>query len=161
VDQTGLTATTITGPVEMWAAPIFVEFRQQDLTLYSTSSLTVTSTSTTAQPSSTASSATSAPTSSPSAGLNTYHSKGGLSTGAKAGIAVGAAIGALLISLAVLFVVMRCRRRNRQRRPPVSNNQPGFYNQSSEIDGSQMPQKSLLNEIDGSEGKYPRVELES
>src|SRR5271155_4642341 len=85
VGQTDLTATTITGPVEMWAEPIYVEFRQQDLTLYSTSFPTATSTSTPAQPSSTASSATSAPTSSLSAGPDLYYSKGGLSTGAKAG----------------------------------------------------------------------------
>src|SRR4051812_23626454 len=36
VGQADLTTTTITGPVEMWANPIFVEFRQQDLTLSST-----------------------------------------------------------------------------------------------------------------------------
>jgi uncharacterized protein (TIGR03382 family) len=107
--QADLTTTTTTGPVEMWAEPIYVEFRQQDLTLYSTSSPTTTSTSTPGQPSSTASSATTASTSSPSARLDPYHSKGGLSTGAKAGIGVGAALGALLILLAVLFARRRRR----------------------------------------------------
>ena len=156
VGQADLTTTTITGPVEMWAEPIYVEFRQQDLTLYSTISPTTTSTSTPAQPSSTASSATSAPTSSLSAGPDLYYSKGGLSTGAKAGIGVGAALGALLILLAVLFFAMRRRRGNKQRRPPEPYYQPGFYNQRSEMDAS--------------EGKYSRprkpigqarVELES
>lgn len=154
--QADLTTTTITGPVEMWAEPIYVEFRQQDLTHYSTSSLTTTSTSTLTQPSSTASSATSAPTSSTSAGPDPYHSKGGLSTGAKAGIGVGAALGALLILLAVLFFAMRRRRGNKQRRPPDPYNQPEFYNQSSEMDGSQLLEKSLPNEMDASEGKYSR-----
>ena len=44
--QTSLATPTVTGPVEMWAKPISVEFRQQDLTLYLTSSPTVTRTST-------------------------------------------------------------------------------------------------------------------
>jgi hypothetical protein len=170
VGQADLTATTITGPVEMWAEPIYIEFRQKDLTLYSTSSPTTTSTSTSARPSSTASSATSAPTSSLSTGPDSYHSKGGLSTGAKAGIGVGAALGALLILLAVLFFAIRRRRRNKQRQPPEPHYQPGFYNQRSEIDGSQLLEKSLPNEMDASEGKYSRsrkpierarVELES
>jgi hypothetical protein len=170
VGQADLTTTAITGPVEMWAEPIYVEFRQQDLTLYSTSSPTTTNTSTPAQPSSTASSATSAPTSSPSSGSDPYHSKGGLSTGAKAGIGVGAGLGTLLILLAVLFFAMRRRRKIKQRRRPESYYQPGFYNQSSEMDGSQLPGKSLPNEMDASEGKYSRsrkpigqarVELES
>jgi hypothetical protein len=169
VGQADVTTTTITGPVEMWALPIYVEFRQQDLTLYSTSSPTITSTSTPAQPSSIASPATSAPTSSPGAGPDPYHSKGGLSTGAKAGIGIGAALGVLLILLAVLFA-MRRRRGNKQRRPPEPYHQPGFYNRSSEIDGSQVLEKLLPNEMDASEGKYSRsrkpigqarVELES
>lgn len=169
VGQAALTTTTITDPVEMWAEPIYVEFRQQDLTLYSTISPTTTSTSIPAQPSSTASSATSAATSSPSAGLDPCHSKGGLSTGAKVGIGVGAALGALLILLAVLFA-MRGRRGNKQRRPPEPYNQPGFYNQSSKMDGSQWLEKSLPNKMDAWEGKYSRsrksigqarVELES
>jgi hypothetical protein len=113
VGQTSLATPIITCSVEMWAELIFVEFRQQDLILYLTSSPTAT-----AQPSSTASSATSAPTGSPSAGPDTYHSKGGLSTGAKAGmvVVVVVALGALLISLAVLFVVMRSKRGNKERR---------------------------------------------
>jgi len=156
VGQADLTTTTITGPVEMWAEPIYVEFRQQDLTLYSTSSPTNPSTLTPAQPSSTASSTTSAPTSSPSAGPDSYHSEGGLSTGAKAGIGVGAALGALLILLAVLFFAMRRRRGNKQRRQPEPYYQPGFYNQSREMDRSQVLEKSLPNEMDASEGKYSR-----
>jgi hypothetical protein len=157
VGQADLTTTTITGPVEMWAEPIYIEFRQKDLTLYSTSSPTTTSTSTLAQPSSTASSAIGTPTGSLSAGPDPYHSKGGLSTGAKAGIGVGAALGALLITLAVLFFAMRRRRGYKQRRPPEPYYQPGLYNQISEIDGSQLLERSLPNEMGASEGKYSRT----
>ena len=142
VGQCDLTTTTITGPITMWAQPLYVEYRKQDLSLFSTSSPTTTTTSSSSavQPSSAASSAISAPTSSSSNGSDTNPSNNGLSTGAKAAIGVGAALGALVILSAIFFSFMRSRRSNKQRQPnPWPPHQPGFNR--NEIDGSEAYEK--------------------
>lgn len=108
-------STTVSGPLTMWGQPIEVAFRQQDLSLYTTST-TAPASSANAQPSSnpiTQAAATSTPIPPLTSPTSAPSNNNSLSTGAKAGIGLGvAAIGMFLLLLA-LFLLWRRRRRAR------------------------------------------------
>lgn len=125
-----LSSTTVSGPLTMWGQPIEVAFRQQDLSLYTTSTSAPAS-SANAQPSSnpvTQAAATvtslpplTSPTSAPS-------NNNSLSTGAKAGIGLGVAvIGMFLLGFA-LFLLWRRGRRARSEEQHLS----GTFSESKE-----------------------------
>lgn len=109
-DDSGLNFTTITGTVTMWGQPISVEFQQQDLSLFTTSTTTSATVSasilTTAQPSNRITQPYSSPTVSTTPSSAPSSS---LSGGAKAGIGITVGIGGFLIFWAVVFVFLRSR----------------------------------------------------
>ena len=108
-----LPSTTVSGPLTMWGQPIEVAFRQQDLSLYTTSTSAPAS-SANAQPSSnpvTQAAATATPLPRLTSPTSAPSSSNSLSTGAKAGIGLGVAvIGMFLLGLA-LFLFWRRRQR--------------------------------------------------
>ncbi len=110
-----LPSTTVSGPLTMWGQPIEVAFRQQDLSLYTTSTSSPVS-SANAQPSSnpvTQAAATATPLPPLTSPTSAPSNNNSLSTGAKAGIGLGVAvIGMFLLGLA-LFLLWRRRRRAR------------------------------------------------
>jgi hypothetical protein len=110
LDDSGLNYTTITSLVTMWGQPISVEFQEQDLTLFTTSTSTSasisTSTSVTAQPSNTVTQPYASSTVTP---MQSSVPASGLSVGAKAGIAIAIAIGSFLILAALWYLLLRRR----------------------------------------------------
>ncbi|MCJ1392113.1 hypothetical protein MMC18_004980 [Xylographa bjoerkii] len=139
----------------MWGQPINIEFRQEDLALFTTSALLTVSPSTslsrTAGPSNTITQPYSAPTviatptSAPSVGL---------STGAEAGIGIATGFSGLLILGAIVFVSIRSRsRRNRQPHAEGYTMQPhtGPW-EFKELDGSEHYH---MRELEGSQSRPP------
>ncbi|OAX78659.1 hypothetical protein ACJ72_07030 [Emergomyces africanus] len=125
--QESLVQSVVSGPINMWAQAIVVQFQSKDLSLFTTASTTASS------PTGTASHQTSTapsppennnqppPTSQPTHLLpeanNDTQQRPELSTGAKAGIAIGAA-SAVVLLLALVFFIRRSRR-NRNGRLPL------------------------------------------
>jgi hypothetical protein len=95
------TSTSLSGTYAMWGVPLTVEFQADQLSLYTTTTSSVSSTTSTSPTTNSASQSTSLSppqTSSPSPA-----SSAGLSTDAKAGIAVGVVVGVLiLLGIAIL-----------------------------------------------------------
>lgn len=153
VSPDALSTTTVTGPLLMWAQPLYVEYQETDLSLFSTTISTSLSTSLTAQPSST----NSAPSGNITAvsPLPTIIHNSALSSGAKAGIGVAAVAGALVL-LALVFFCMRWRRTSRlpAKRPMQA---PSSSWERKELDASdarrELDGSPLENELDASESR--------
>jgi Tfp pilus assembly protein FimV len=130
-DGDELNSTYVSGPISMWAQPISVAQRAQDLSLFTTSAAITTSSTTSSLSSATARSSgstvasqTAPPSSSqtsaaPSAGASqpASASGSGISTGAIAGIAIG---GVLLLALVAGSVLFLRRRKRKSSQPPPS-----------------------------------------
>lgn len=154
----------------MWGQPISVEFQQQDLTLFPTSTTT---TMATAQPSQAATQGTGGPTSMVP-GPASDHS--GLSSGAAAGIGIAVALCALGMIAGIIFLFLRRRRTKVKGHPTRFEDDSGnqWYSRRQELEGTSfdksMQSFTNIQEVDrrntrGHQGPLlsrstPRVELE-
>jgi len=153
-EKSDLGTTTVTGPITMWAQPIYIQYAQQDLSLFSTSTPTSASVSkSTPAPSSTRTAPTSTST---VAATSKDTTDGGLSTGATAGIAIAASICGLIAIAAVFLLFMRKRRAKRTQRvlAGAADDEPWG---PGELDGSDG--RFVRRELDGSEASLARKEL--
>jgi hypothetical protein len=101
------TSTSLSGTYAMWGVPLTVEFQADQLSLYTTTTSSVSSTTSTSPTTNSVSQPTSlSPTQTPSP---SPASSGGISTGAKAGIAVGIVVGVLIL-LGIAILAWRRRR---------------------------------------------------
>lgn len=113
--STYLSTTTLSGPITMWAQPIQVAFQREDLSLYTTSTIAMTTltqaqASATSAPQPAATTTPLLPSATPT--VSPVSSGEGVSTGVKAGIGMGAAaIGSFLIASALFFIWRRRRAR--------------------------------------------------
>jgi LPXTG-motif cell wall-anchored protein len=159
-NDTDLTTTAISGPISMWGQPVVVEFQQKDLTLFSTSTSSISS-STSSRSSGTASpSATTAQPAITSTGSPTPSTdpKSGLSTGAQAGIGVGVAIVALIL-LAIAAFFLRRKRKASQKPNNGSENKvelPTHESRPGELHGDHLFQ---YDQTKGSTRQGPVSEL--
>jgi hypothetical protein len=154
VSPDGLATTTVTGPLTMWAQPLWIEYQETDLSLFpaTTTSSTSRPTSSTPQPSITMVLPSSS-TATSSATPNIIPSNR-LSHGAIAGIGVGVALVALVFLATALFFCLRRWRSSKSRRSPTNYNSYSAW-QRHELDALGSAWQS--NELDASE---PRRELE-
>ncbi|OJD19412.1 hypothetical protein AJ78_00586 [Emergomyces pasteurianus Ep9510] len=123
--QESLVHSAVTGPITMWGQAVLVQFKSDDLSLFTTASATSSSPTKTASvqtsttPSPPANNNQPPPTAQPNPlpPAANGNQRPELSTGAKAGIGIGAA-SAVVILLALVFFIRRSRR-NRNSHVPL------------------------------------------
>ena len=127
----------------MWGQPIEVAFRQQDLSLYTTSTSSTTS-SASAQPSSkpvTQPAATTTPLPQSTSPTSSPSNSDNLSKGARAGIGLGAVVIGLSLLGFTLFLLWRRRRRAGSEKPGLAGAFGGSKEKEKEMPWHEEPKR--------------------